>query len=395
MANTAIQRMSSKDVVDVMFPLTSYAFQPSPPFRDEEKWKQIVREREGVTYLVLYEGSNAVSVAASTAMRQNMRGKIYDAGGVWGVATHPSARRKGYCKQLITRLMAEEREANSTFSNLYPFRESFYERLGYVTFPLPVTAQLTPSLLAPLLRKDMGGEVELVLIGDGYDTYRDFVFRLQRRTHGFGVFVHGQKTQAQREPSIWLALAKVGGRVAGVLTYHLKEDNSGELALQAYRFYYDSSQAKYLLLQWLARHVDQASEIEVWLAPYEQPETWLSDLRVRIETQQRAPMCRVVDVAGLHGMETGTGSFSARIQDDICPWNTGGWYFESSAGRLRVSPDANADSDLSIHALAALTLGSHDPADFCWRGWGDPSPAVQDAMRAMFPRMHPYLHEYF
>ena len=113
MTNTTIQRMSSKDVVDVMFPLTSYAFQPSPPFRDEEKWKQIVREREGVTYLVLYEGNKAVSVVASTVMRQNMRGRIYDAGGVWGVATHPSARRKGYCQRLITRLACEPGNACS------------------------------------------------------------------------------------------------------------------------------------------------------------------------------------------------------------------------------------------------------------------------------------------
>lgn len=62
---------------------------------------------------------------------------------------------------------------------------------------------------------------------------------------------------------------------------------------------------------------------------------------------------------------------------------------------LHVSPTDEADCALSIHALAALVYGSNDPDSFAIRGWGSPSPPVQETMRAMFPPMTPYLHEFF
>ncbi|HEM46401.1 MAG TPA: hypothetical protein ENO23_05070, partial [Alphaproteobacteria bacterium] len=275
------------------------------------------------------------------------------------------------------------------------FRESFYERMGYVTFPLPRKATLKPPDLAPLLKPNLGGGVDLVLIGDGYDTYRVYLHRLQQRVHGMSVFVHGAKERVQKENRSWLALARVEQELVGLLLYELRGEEVTRLTLRAHRFYYDTSQARYLLLQWIARHVDQASEVEIWLAPYEQPETWLSDLQVRTESQVRAPMGRVVDVAGIGGMRTGPGRFSARVGDPLCPWNEGVWRFETMDGALQVTRAADAECDLSIQALSALVYGTHDPGDFRFRGWGNPDAETQAAMRAVFPAMMPYLHEYF
>jgi predicted acetyltransferase len=378
-----------------MFPLTSYAFHPSPPFPDEEQWRETVRQREGVTYFALFEDGEAVATVASTSMTQHVRGVLYDAGGVWGVATQPAARRKGYSRRLMADLLAAYHQDGQVLSCLYPFRESFYERLGYVTFPLPTKAKLTPAALSPLLKQDLGGQVDLVLIGDGYDTYRDYVQRLQRRVHGMSIFVHGQRAQAQRHNRSWLALATVNGELVGLMLYDLKGEEVAQLTLRAYRLYYDTSQARYLLLQWIARHVDQASEVELWLPPFEHPETWLADIRVTTESQIRAPMGRVVDVAGIGGMHTGPGGFSARISDPICPWNQGIWAFETAEGVLQVGPAGRADCDLSIQALAALVYGTHDPDDFAIRGWGNPSPDILGRMRGMFTPQLPFLHEYF
>jgi hypothetical protein len=50
---------------------------------------------------------------------------------------------------------------------------------------------------------------------------------------------------------------------------------------------------------------------------------------------------------------------------------------------------------LSIQGVSALVYGAHDPADFYVRGWGDPSPKVQAAMREMFPPALAHLHEMF
>lgn len=395
MTNTTIRRMPRDEMLAAMYPLTSYAFQSSPPFPDQAEWQETVRQREGIVYFALFEDDVPVATVAGSPMTQQVRGALYGMGGIWGVATHPAARRQGYSKRALTHLLAALREDGRPLSCLYPFRESFYERLGYVTFPQARTAKLAPSALSPLLEKDLDGQVELVLIGDGYDTYRDYVRQLQQRIHGMAMFVHGQKALAQQQNNAWLALARVNGELVGLMLYDLKGEKVTEFNLRAFRFYYETSQGKYLLLQWLARHVDQASQVEIRLPPFELPETWLADIQVATESVARAPMGRVLEVASVGGMRTGPGRFSARITDSICPWNEGVWQFETVGGLLQVHTAGEAGCDLSIQALAALIYGTHDPGDFSIRGWGNPSPEMQTVMRTMFPPMLPYLHEHF
>jgi len=179
------------------------------------------------------------------------------------------------------------------------------------------------------------------------------------------------------------------------MLYDLKGQAIGDFTLRALRFYYDTGQGKYLLLQWLARHADQASKVEISLPSFELPETWLADLKATTESVSLVPMGRVVDVAKLGGMHTGPGCFAARVADPLCPWNNAAWQFETVDGLLRVTAAARADCDLSIQALAALIYGTHDPGDFAIRGWGSPSPDLQAAMRSIFPPKVPHLHEQF
>jgi hypothetical protein len=100
-----------------------------------------------------------------------------------------------------------------------------------------------------------------------------------------------------------------------------------------------------------------------------------------------------LDVARLRALETGPEQFCVRVRDPLCPWNEGRWALDSVEGRLAVESVAEADCELGIQAVAALACGMHDPADFVYRGWGDPSPLLQETMRTMFPLRLPYLHE--
>jgi len=396
LTHTAIRELHGDEMLEAMYGLNAYAFHASPPLTDKAEWQEVIRHREGFVYYALLEENTPVAGAASGAMTQQVRGALLSIGGIWAVATHPAARRKGYSRAVMARLLAAVRDAGQPLSCLYPFRESFYERLGYVTFPLPRTAKLTPLALLPLLEQDLGGQVDLIPISDGYETYRDYLCTLRQRTHGMALFDHPDRFSVQRN-RVWLAVARAGGQVAGMMLYDLKGQDVTEFTLRAFRFYYDTGQGKYLLLQWIARHADQANRVEISLPPFELPETWLADIKVTTESEIRAPMGRVVDVAELGGMYTGPGRFTVRVADPLCPWNEGIWQLETVDGRLRVSAaDANvAGCDLSIQALAALVYGTHDPGDFAMRGWGNPAPEMQAAMRAMFPPMMPHLHERF
>ncbi|MBN1148051.1 MAG: GNAT family N-acetyltransferase [Anaerolineales bacterium] len=394
MSETIIRQVQGDEMLEILPRLTAYAFQPTPPWPDEEERKQTLKNRGGVTYLALFEDGKPAACVATTRMTQHVRAARYGMGGVWAVATHPAARRKGFCKRLMTRLMENMRQDGLALTCLYPFRESFYERLGYITFPLQRKALFKPSGLAAVFDMRLYGEVELSLFGEAYPAYRQYCYNLLERCHGVAIFDEPEQVNSQKVNQ-WLALARIDGQVIGLMEYQLKGEQVTQLELRAIRFYYDDVRGRYLLLDWIARHVDQAEQVEVWLPPFEWPETWLADMQVKVGTASRAPMGRVLDVARLGGMQVGQGRFSFQLSDPQCPWNQGAWEFQALDGVLHVRPAKRADCNLGIQGLSALVYGAHDPAGFALRGWGDPTPELQALLRGMFPPKLAFIHEFF
>lgn len=394
MTEPIIRYIEGEEMLSALFELNQYSLHPSPPFQIKDQWAANVRDRKGVTCFAAFKDDKPVSIAVSTVMTQNMRGMLYPASGVWGVATHPSIRRQGYCRKVMTELLRSDRDSGKVFTNLYPFRESFYEKLGYVAFPLIKIAKMTPASLLPCLKMETGGEIDLQLIGPGYSIYRSYLAELRQEKHGMAFFDHGDPSVANRN-TLWLAQARFGDQLEGLMLYRILGEEVTRFNFVAHRFYYRTSRARYLMLNWIARHVDQADRVELWLSPDELPETWLSDLQVKVESAIRPAMSRVLDVEKMVGMQVGPGSFCARVSDKLCPWNEGIWHFYCQDGTLAVSQGARADCTLSIQGLSALVAGVGDPQDLEFRGWGDPGIALRSTMRVMFPAMTPYLHENF
>ena len=388
-----IRRIAGDDLLDHYFPLLDYAFRGTPPQKPREELSKVLPYLENVTVMAAFEEERALACAGSWPMRQNVRGAVFPMGAIWGVATHPEARRKGYSRRVLLRLLEALRTVGTPLTCLYPFRESFYERLGYVTFPQIRVTRFSPLTLRGLLRRDLPGEVALSPLQTGLDEYRAYLRERQAHIHGLALFGDRAAERLRNREEHWLALARDGDNVIGAMIYRI-EEYAGKM--QVFRFLYNNNRGRFLLLHWLARHADQASEIEISLAPYELPETWLADMDVRIGTPDGdTPMGRVLDVQRIGGLRTGPGAFTARVHDEVAPWNNGGFRFETVDGALRVSEGTDAECDLTIQALSALVYGTHDPDVFALRGWGEPSPRLQATMRAMFPLQRPYLHEEF
>jgi predicted acetyltransferase len=390
MHQISIRQLHGAEKLKISRPLMAYAFRASPPLPTPEEWEKDPYF-EHATLLALFEDETALACAAYTPMPQNVRGKLYNNGAVWGVATHPAARRRGYARQVLLRLFATMRGAGIVFSTLYPFRESFYDRLGYTTFPRPRTAYIRASAFLPLLHKELPGRVSLTTIGEGYSAHRAYLRRQQSSIHGMALFP-GQPTESSKsDESLWLATALVENEPRGMMLYKIKGNGDN---MEVPNFLYDDSCGKYLLLAWFARHVDQVAEIELQLLPGEQPETWIPDLSFSVSLGE-APMSRIIDVAAVGGMNCGPGMFSAHVSDAQCPWNEGRYLFTEVEGRLHVSSSETAQCTLTIQGLTALLCGTHDPESFAVRGWGNPTPALQETMRSMFPPLSPYLYEKF
>lgn len=392
--NTTMRHLQGEEILKILYPLASYSLHPSPPYQDKEEWEAIVRERQGMVCQALFEGETPVSIAISTPMTQNMRGKLYPASGVWGVATHPSARRKGYCREVIASVLSMEREGGKVFSNLYPFRESFYERLGYVSYPITKIARLSPTSLSPLLKMNLVGEIRQQYFGETFDSYRDYLTKMRTHTHGMALFDFIARGQINKN-LFWTALAVIDGKIEGLMVYRILGEEVTKYLFSAIRFYYSSSRARHLLLAWIARHIDQVDRVEIWIPADEYPETWLADINVKIESTVRAAMSRVLEVGKIGGMDSAEGCFSVRIFDPLCKWNEGIWRFESHEGKLRISRASKADCELTIQGLTALIAGIHSPQDIPLRGWGDVDPTIQSIQADMFPRAVPYMHEIF
>jgi predicted acetyltransferase len=390
MSDVVIRRVEGEEILETAARLIDYSLRSSPPKRTADEGRASLAFMEKNTVLVLFEDGKPMATAFSIPMPHTVRGKIYKMGGIAGVASHPNGRRKGYAYGVVTKLLEADRESGYAFSGLYPFRESFYGRLGFVTYPQVKVTRFSPAQLAPVLRTDFGGEVEFLPHSEGLNAYIVFLEQHQPKVHGMARYSPEQEAYRFDRSPVWIALARVDGEVVGVMTYKIVEFGGD---LTSYYFYYRDPRGRYLLLQWLARHVDQVKEVELTLPPYEMPETWLPDLNVKIKTTDWVtPMARVLDVARIDGMHTGEGQFTARMIDPQCAWNNGVFRFETQDGLLSVSPASNADCELTINGLSALIYGTHDPEEFAFRGWGNPSVETQTVMRGMFPRMLAHMH---
>ncbi len=394
MPEMVIRKLNRDEIGEAAYRLTPYAFAPTPPLPPKEDFIEGITERSGRIYYAALENGLAQAIAGSHAMSENVRGKLYPTSGLFAVASHPSARRRGLARRVIAALLAEVHEAGCAFSLLYPFRESFYERLGYVPFPQPRFVKFSPASLEPLLRQDLGGWVEMALNSENQPAYLDFIRRLQRSRHGMSVFDSSPLINYSRMER-WTALAKSAGETVGAMVYTLQGEVIGQFTMHIEYFYYSQPRGRYLLLEWIARHMNQATAVELWLTPDEFPETWCPDLEYTLGDLSKPPMGRVLDISNIGGMQTGPGKFTALISDPFCPWNKGIWSFETAHGTLTVQPGGEAQCGLSIQALSALVYGVNDPAEFAFRGWGEPQAELQAVMRSMFPRLTPYIHERF
>lgn len=396
MPHTEIRKLSLEESAETIAPIAHYSLMPSPPGRKPEDFIERYTETKGYTqYYGLFEEGKPAACAAAGPMLQNVRGMLVEMSGVFMVATHPIHRRKGYSYQVLTAMLKSEREAGKGFTCLYPFRESFYERLGYTSWQVPIEATINPRGLHRLVKEGWGEQVEIMDALENIEIFRQFVVDYQKEVHGVARFVKDLPLDPERT-QIWMALSRVDGEVDGLMLYKITGTTPTKYKFEVSRFYYRSQKSLYQFLGWFGRHIDQTDEVILRLPAFEQPHTWHHDMEVDFKPYWIPPMGRVLDIEKLRDLPVGPGAFTAQIIDSACPWNEGVWRFEAQEdGTLSVTAAQNADCNLTIQGLSALVYGVAHPGSFEARGWGSPSDECSQAMLALFPPAIPHLHAYF
>lgn len=394
MPDFEIRHITGEELKSTYFPLRQYAFFSSPPFDIEGDYERSKPLLEETTILVGFEGAKPVGSVASAWMTQSIRGRVFPMGGILGVTSDPHTRRKGYVRRLMAALHQQLYEEQRPLATLYPFRESFYGRMGYVSFLQKRRYRLRTAALTPLLDWQMGGSVEYANVQEAWDIQAAFQKAVQAQIHGLGLFEAGGNEFKRQRTQAWLAIARdESGQAIGALTYKL-ETFAGTLKVRD--VFYKNEQGLYLLLNWLARHVDQSTEIDIELAPHARPETWLSDMSIKSDPDiWITPMGRIIDIMSLQGLKVGEGQISLTIHDSDCAWNQGVFTFASDKGQLVITKGGTAECELSITGLSALIYGTQAAASFAFRAWGnlDTSQAVR--LQRLFPLDAPYLYSMF
>jgi predicted N-acetyltransferase YhbS len=385
-----IRQISAAERTDTMFPLQTYAFFPSPW---DETEREVYRRRmayyETTVSMIAEEDGQALAGVGAFPMRQNVRGAVYDMAGIASVASHPAARRRGLIRALLERLLREMRDRGCAVTALYPFRPSFYGRFGYVGLPRRRTAELTPEGLGHLMTADLPGTVERLPMADAFDTYDAMVLRLLEQRHGLAVYDDVRKAEFRHDKR-WVAIARAGGEVVGVVSYRIK-DFGGDLV--GGDLLTTGPLGRALLLQFFARHVDQVARIVLTVGLDDAPELWGTDLPVTYGSRvafpsSPGPMARVLDLGAMSGMPVGESAATVHVVDDLI----GGTYrLAGDGGRLEVTTAPDAASTLTAAGLSGLVYGVLDPIDVVARGLGSIDAAAVEPLRALFPRALPYL----
>ena len=380
--------------------LTQYAFFPSP---EDTKRQELSFEYLKDSYILAVYAKpdidKPIATATAIPMTQNLRGKLFSMSGIAVVATEPSYRRQHITATMMQKIFAWGKSQNISVSTLYPFKESFYARFGYVTLPQVRIATLTLQNLSFLLKENSNYKTEKLNFKENFSLYYDFLLENQKQIHGMCLkAMNVMKLVPEVRPAHLVFVYDEDDKKIGCMVYSTKGFQSD---LIVNTFQYLNSYGKHLLFRYLSLHIDQFSTVKFPVAPTEHPENWFDDLRLQISNREWIPaaMARVVDVAGLEGLPVAQGNIIVKINDPFCDWNNGIFQFSSNSGNLSITkmPSKTKFScELTVEGLTALVYGNYDIDDLKLRKWCcEQDSGSTSILENLFPFRLPFMFDTF
>jgi predicted acetyltransferase len=386
-----------------------YAFRPTagPPDEDGDDPDEdadgtgVERARRGLYRPGL---DDPVAVAGYHDFRARVRGEFHRLGGVTLVATPPEHRRQGHVRELMRRMLEELRAEGINFTALWPFKRSFYRRLGWETGSRYLRVEAPPAQLRSA-GADRGGEFRR--------TAADEWERLVpvRATHDAGRALHVDRTEAwwrERVFEGWRGDPYVyrwddDGETRAYLTYVVDDGDEGR-ELRVFEASWADPVARRQLWRFLGDHDSQVETVKL-PAPFD-PEIPLleavedpSSVTVEVEAGH---MVRLADVAaGLSALpcpEDAVEELTVAVRDPLIDANDRAFALGADGGRIECTPATagkEPDATVGVGRLSQLAVGYRDASSMLAAGHLEASPGVVDRLDALFPAGPVWLREGF
>ena len=378
--------------------LMRYAFEPTKNNYEDLKWPA---EKFPMDWF--YGAFAEETLVAGVGRLQfdiRMRSQDFKVFGIWLVASKPEFRNQGIIRELMIRIFKDMHENNIPISVLYPFKHSFYERLGYKQVAERCFYEFK---ISDILYKETDYYMkEVERINDDIRNVYD------RAILNFDYI-------AKRPEFLWISFYKDNYKficynrtlpVGYVIIKFNKTENNwlkhpDKTILILETFWLDHL-AKQTIFNFLWSHRDQRKYIAIDSPTSEIIIDLLKTPRIKSRYIRDESQIRIIDVkAVLENLRYPLQDFKIRFQifDEICPWNNGFFTLTSEEKKINVtfseSLEMPVDVKIDVSYLAQLLAGFRKVKDLIEFGFISVDNKKLEILQNLFPLANNYLHDFF
>ncbi len=339
-----------------------------------------------------FDGADVVSSFATFPFNVRLNGAVVSMGGVTGVGTMPGYRRRGLLRKTMTAGLEAMEERGHAYAILWASMGAIYQRFGYglaaphisYTFD-PKDVELLPGP-APLGRCSLvpldGALNTIRPIYDAYAGPRNLLIDRPEFLWNQGPLRVRDKTR----PYVAVYWNDTG-EPRGYVVYTTREEDEFSLGpnqlLEVKDLAWLDLDAYRGLWEYLRSH-DLVREVKLrgLVAEDDPMQGMLLEPRMLNKHTIDAIWMRIVNVErGLPQRPYGdAGELRIDVVDDLLPWNSGRWLFETDGKNTKVTrTDQEPDFSMPVATLATMVAG-HRSASFCERA-GRLEAARPEALR--------------
>lgn len=367
------------------------------------------------TLWVAEEGGRLVGACQLLPLRQWIGGVSLPVMGLATVTVAPTHRRRGLAARLVASGLREALSAGHLATSLYPFRATFYQKLGYglagEAHQYRVTPQQFPDAPERLRVRLAEGDADRAAVRDLYARWaRTQSGQLERTDAAWRRVLEGDAR------AVLLYESEAGEPEGYVVVRYRPDLPSTERFLDVAERVWLSGAARRGLYAWLGSLGDQwrqvvyrahvaerfADRIDEPRLPPGADTGW--GLWFPSATLLRGPMFRLLDLPGAFRARPAFGTetlrLRLRLRDEQIAENDGEWELALEGGRAELRRDgagtADASVELSVETLSRVYVGALTPREAVEQGSARlDRPEILPALDAAFHLPRPWTFDPF
>jgi|GEM_PF-3411983 len=238
-------------------PLTEGAYPSfSMPEDAKREYFQEVVDSPDLDWMGCFDGDEIQGCYRPHYFKTNLFGKIVPTAGLGGVAVDLRHKRKGVCREMVTRFHDDMIQRGYGLSSLYPFRPSFYRAVGYGWGTKMYRYQIRPAYI----RAKSGDATLKHVAQDDLAGMFDYINRNGESCHGMimrNPGAGGMASFLKRQKAVTLHRDSV---ITGALTYgfvNVDPNNDFSYDMEVYSMYWDTYADLQELMAFIGNQQDQ------------------------------------------------------------------------------------------------------------------------------------------